>query len=84
MKRRLFKAEYLPLWFSMLVMWLTLFIYIAGPVRWIDKWDVFELITILLLALYFIAFAVGYLVRSKRLGKTAKIEEKLCEHVNWE
>ena len=84
MKRRLFKAEYLPLWFSMLVMWFTLFIYIAGPVRWIDKWDVFELITILLLVLYFIAFAVGYLVRSKRLGKTAKIEEKLCEHVNWE
>lgn len=83
MKRRLLKAEYLPLWFSMLVMWFTLFIYVAGPVRWIDKWDVYEFITILFLVLYFLAFAAGYLLRNKKLSKRGQAVSDLTEHVNW-
>ena len=83
MKRKLLKAEYLPLWFSMLVMWLTLFIYVAGPVRWIDKWDWAEAVTILLLALYFVAFAAGYLLRSRKLVKKEPISIDLTEHFNW-
>jgi len=83
MKHRLLKAEYLPLWFSMLVMWFTLFIYVAGPVRWIDKWDWAEFITILLLVLYFVAFAAGYLLRSKKLAKKEPVLMDLTEHFNW-
>ncbi len=83
MKRKLLKAESLPLWFSMLVMWFTLFIYVAGPIRWIDKWDVFEFITILLLVLYFVAFAAGYLLRSRKLSQSKLILADLTEHLNW-
>lgn len=83
MKRRVLKAEYLPLWFSMLVMWFTLFIYVAGPIRWIDKWNFAEIITILLLICYFVAFAAGYLLRSKRLSCSEQTLSDLTEHVNW-
>ena len=70
MKRKLLKAEYLPLWLSMLVMWFTLFIYVAGPIRWIENWNFAEVITILLLVSYFVAFAAGYLLRNKKLSKS--------------
>lgn len=48
----------------MLIMWGTLFLYLFGPIRWVDKWDIWEVIIIALLAGYFLAFAFGYLLRS--------------------
>lgn len=83
MRKKWLKAEYIPLWFSMAVMWMTLLIYVAGPIRFIDKWDFAEFITILLLTLYFLAFAAGYLLRGKRYRRRQIKQRDLTELPIW-
>lgn len=69
MKRIKERPELLPLYLSLAVMCGSLLIYIAGPIRWIDKINFAEIATILLLVCYFVSFAAGYLFRFKRYGK---------------
>lgn len=83
MRGSLRKAEYLPLKFSLLVMWLTLLIYLFGPICWIQEWDAAEYITILLLVSYFTAFAIGYLVRSRYSSKNSVNYVNLANTVTW-
>lgn len=83
MSKRWLKAEYIPLWFSMLVMWMTLFIYVAGPIRWIDSWNIAEFLTILLLVLYFLAFAAGYLFHSRKNSLKSIQQTNLSDTDVW-
>lgn len=83
MRKKWLKAENIPLYLSMFVMWATLLLYVAGPICWIDKWDFSEFITIVLLVLYFTAFAGGYLFRSRKyVGRRVRTrnltETELC------
>ena len=37
------KAENIPLKYTMFVMWATLFVYLFGPIRWIESWNYAEM-----------------------------------------
>lgn len=60
------RAEFVPLKYSLLVMWCTLLIFLLGPINWFTEWTLSEYTTIFLLIAYFTAFALGYLLRSHR------------------
>lgn len=64
------KAILLPLKFSLLIMFGSIFIYIFGPIRWIKNTDIIGYMTVGLILIYFIAFGLGYLLR---IGHKEKI-----------
>lgn len=57
------KAILLPLKFSLLIMFGSIFIYIFGPISWIKNSDIIAYITVGLVLVYFVAFGLGYLLR---------------------
>lgn len=67
------RAVQIPLIFSLLIMFGTLFVFLWGPIPWITTWDWAAWVTVLLLILYFVAFAIGYLFCVR---KSEKIEDK--------
>lgn len=77
------KAENIPLKYTMFVMWTTLFVYLFGPIKWIESWDYAEMLTILLLVLFFSAFAVGYYLRGKSFPKVPQNQQSLAHSIDW-
>ncbi len=71
------KAILLPLKFSLLIMFGSIFIYIFGPIRWIKNTDIIGYMTVGLILIYFIAFGLGYLLRIGHKEKIIVNETKI-------
>ena len=77
------KAENIPLKYTMFVMWATLFVYLFGPIRWIESWNYAEMLTVLLLILFFSAFAFGYYLRGKSYPNLSQNQKSLAHSTEW-
>ena len=83
MQSRWRRAEAIPLKFSLLVMWATLAVYLFGPIRWIEQWNFAEVATILLLMLYFMAFALGYYFCGRVSPRKKKAKVSAARSAQW-
>ena len=80
------KAIMYPLKISLIVMFFTVFVYLFGPIKWIDSDNIYEIICILLIVSYILSFAFGYYLTAKKKLKLVYQKNDInnyCDHLKW-